>query len=167
MHDSPVDSRSADLARLFDAALARFENTVRSLDSDQWRRGGMNTPGRRLADEDEARPIGVIAYHVAAWMPRHVALMRSRLAGEQPPAFDLHAINAEEAAQFASVTPEEVLDRLHQEAPAVREFIAGLTDEELLRSWETPVGTFTLGKAVEQVIIGHLWDHWASIMASL
>ena len=135
MREVQVSSRSAELASLFDAALARFESTVRFLDSDQWRRRGVNTPGRRLADEDEARPVGVIAYHVAAWMPRHVALMSARRDGVQPPVFDTTAINAEEAGRFASVTPDEVLDRLHKEAPAVHDFIAGLTEEDLGRSW--------------------------------
>jgi hypothetical protein len=162
-----VASQSTELADRFDVALARFETTVRSLDSEQWQRRGVNTPGRRLGNEDEARPVGVIANHVAAWLPRHVTLMRARAAGEEPSKFDTTAINAEEAERFGAVTQQEVLERLLAEAPAVHAFIAGLTDADLGRSWDTPVGPFTLASALEQVLIGHLYDHWASIRASL
>ena len=54
-------SRSETLAGQFEASLGNFIGVVESLTSEQWRTRGRNTPGMRINDEDEARPLGVIA----------------------------------------------------------------------------------------------------------
>src|SRR6478736_5929955 len=58
-------SRSESLADQFETSLANFVGVIESLNSDQWRMRGRNTPCMRINDEDEARPLGVIAHHVA------------------------------------------------------------------------------------------------------
>lgn len=154
------------LVARFDRAVDDFRALVERLDENQWTRGGVNAPGPRIFPEDEDRPVGVIAWHVAAWLPRHTDLMRARLSGEQP-MVDANAINAEEASEHAGVGRPEVLERLAAEAPRVHAFIAGIADEELERSWETRVGRMDLRTAIERVLIGHVDMHRASIEATI
>ena len=153
------------VARL-DRAVAGFRDLVERLNDRQWALRGVNTPGPRFFPEDEDRPVGVIAWHVAAWLPRHTDLMRARLTGDQQ-MLDANAINAEEASAHAGATRSEVLERLAAEAPGARAFIAGVTDEQLDHSWETRVGRMDLRTAIERVLIGHVDMHRASIEASI
>src|SRR5260370_32953612 len=57
-------TRSARLADEFEAAQESFIRLVESLTVDHWRMRGKNTPELRINEEDESRPVGVIAHHV-------------------------------------------------------------------------------------------------------
>ena len=61
-------SRSARYAADFEAAQEELITLLESLTDEQWRMVGRNYP-QRLNDEDEDRPIGVIAHHVAVTEP--------------------------------------------------------------------------------------------------
>ena len=162
-----MSERTARLAAEFEAQVAEFERLLQSLTPAQLQLTALNTPGERFMDADEARPVNVVAYHVASFMPRHLASSRARAAGQTPEAVDPDEINAEEASERADVTVEDAIERLRQEAPPVLEFINGLTDEQLDRSWETSFGPFTLDKAIRMVQIGHLEQHRRAIEATL
>lgn len=136
------------------------------IEPSRWRTPGVNAPGPRLFPEDEDRPVNVIAHHVAVWLPRHAELMRARAAGEQV-AIDANALNAEDAVRHADVTPEEVLAELARNFTVTREFLSGLTEEQLERTWETRVGRMSLRDGIERVLIGHVDGHRASIEAVL
>jgi len=58
-------TRSARLADQFEGAQESFIRLVESLTVEHWRMKGKNTPEVRINNEDESRPVGVIAHHVA------------------------------------------------------------------------------------------------------
>jgi len=162
-----VSQRASALAEEFDRQVAAFRRCVEQLGADQMSLTGVNTPGPRFMDTDEARSLNVIAYHVPSFLPRHVASARARANGDPPPPTDAHAINAAEAEERADVTPIEALDRLDEEAPKAREFLMGLTDEQLDRIVQMPVGEMPLEQLLRMVLIGHLEQHRKSIEATI
>jgi len=162
-----MSERAAALAAELERQVAKFERLVESLRDDQLHLEGVNTPENRFMDEDEHRPVNVIAYHVASFMPRHLASVRARAAGESPPPTNAGAINAEEARERSGVTRAETLERLRTEAPAAAEFIRGLSDEQLDRTFQTPMGEFTIEKGLSMILIGHVGMHRRSIEATI
>ena len=144
-----------------------FRRCVTELSSDQLTLEGVNTPGPRFMDTDEARSLKVIAYHVPSFLPRHVASARARANGDAPPPTDAHAINAAEADERAAATPAEALARLDEEAPKAREFLLGLTDEQLDRVIQMPMGEMPLEQVIRMVLIGHFEAHRTSIEATI
>src|ERR1700680_915764 len=105
-------ARSGRLADQFEAALENFVRVVDSLTNDQWRMRGRNTPGMRINDEDEARPLGVIAHHVAVneevIMGRIEAVMRDA----RTQRVDFKEINAKHANEYADTTKDAVVSLL-------------------------------------------------------
>lgn len=162
-----MSERAAQLAAEFESEVAAFGALVESLQPDQLSLQAVNTPGPRFMDQDEARPVNVIAYHVASFMPRHTESFRARANGETPTPNDASAINAAEAEEKPDVTSAEALERLAQEAPRTREFIRGLTDEQLDLMVQLPMGEFTVEQLIRMVLIGHLDMHRKSIEATL
>ena len=161
----PADPVS--LVAAYDAAIADFRELVGGIDADDWGRPGVNAPGPRLFPEDEDRPVGVIAHHVPAWLPRHTEMLRARAEGVERPPVDANAINAAEASELAGRSRAEALARLELEAPRSRAFIAGLDAEQLARRFTTRAGEMDLASAVERILIGHVSMHADSIRASL
>lgn len=162
-----MSERAARLASEFETQVAEFERLLQTLTPDQLHLVAVNTPGERFMDADEVRPVNVVAYHVGSFLPRHLASLRARAAGQQPPPNDADAINAEEAEDRRDVSVDEAVDRLRKEAPVALEFIQGLTDEQLDRAWTTPFGEFTVERSIRMVLIGHLEMHRRSIEATL
>ncbi len=72
-----TNTRSAQLAEQFEAAHDDFIHLIESLNDEQWHRAGKNFP-KRIDDEDEGRPVGVIAHHVATngdWIMQRIQTM--------------------------------------------------------------------------------------------
>jgi hypothetical protein len=162
-----MSERAAALAAELERQAGKFERLVESLTEDQLRLEGVNTPDNRFLDEDEHRPVNVIAYHVASFLPRHLASTRARVAGQPPPAVNPGEINAEEARERVDVTPAETLERLRAEVPPAADFIRGLSDEQLDRTFTTPMGEFTIEKGLSMILIGHIGMHRKSIEATI
>ena len=162
-----MSERAAALAEEFERQVAEYRRLIESLTPEQLSLRGVNTPGPRFMDEDEGRPVNVIAYHVASFLPRHVASTRGRANGESPPPNDARAINAAEADERQDVTTAEALARMDEEAPKALEFIRGLSDEQLDRTWTIPMGEISAERAILMVLIGHLEAHRRSIEATI
>src|ERR1700730_519743 len=108
-------SRSERLAEQFEAAHENFIRVVESLSGDQWRMRGRNTPGMRINEEDEARPLGVIAHHVAVNQVVIMARSQAVLHDAPTPPVNFKEINAKHANEYADTTKTEVV-RLLQES---------------------------------------------------
>lgn len=160
-------SRSGSLADQFEASLQNFAGVVESLSSEQWRMRGRNTPGMRINDEDEARPLGVIAHHVAVNL--NVIMGRIQAATrDQPTApLDVKATNAKHANEYADTTKAEVLTLLRTSGDQIAKDLRALPDEKLDIARELPSGKMTVQQRIERVLIGHIQGHQGSIEATI
>lgn len=159
-------SRSAHLAAQLEAAQDDFVRLVESLTDDQWRLIGSNHP-RRINDEDEGRPVGVIAHHVAIsgdWIMHRIQLM---LQGRPLPPVDFRDINAKHAEEHAHVHREEVVHLLRESGPRLIKAIRAIPDDQLDQSRDTPAGPMSIAQRVELVLIGHIQAHQGSIEATI
>jgi hypothetical protein len=158
--------RSAELADQFEAAHDAFISLVESLNENQWHLTGKNFP-RRIDNEDEGRPIGVIAHHVATngdWIMQRIQTM---LAGGPLAPVNTREINAEQARTHASVTKNEVLRLLRASRSRIAEAVRAIPDGQLDIQRETPAGPMSAAQRVEMVLIGHMKQHQGSIEAAL
>jgi hypothetical protein len=163
---SPTNVRSAQLAEQYEDAHDEFVRVVESLTDDQWHLPGKNFP-QRINDEDEGRPVGVIAHHVATngdWIMQRIQTM---LAGGPLAPVNMREINAEEARTHANVTRDEVLRLLRASKSRIAEAVRAVPDNQLDIQRETPAGPMSAAQRVERVLIGHMKQHQGSIEAAI
>lgn len=160
-----MGDRAMALADEFEVVATGFRELVQGLTEEQWRMPGRNHPTIRRGDEDEGRPVGVIAYHTAAAMRRQSSWLPEIAAGRPvPPA---PQSNEQQAAEHAGATQDEVVQLLDGAAPAVAAAVRALTDEELDRPARLIMGEMSVGEAVKRVVIGHILWHRGSIEATV
>jgi hypothetical protein len=158
--------RSAQLAGQFEAAHDEFIRLIESLDNHQWHLPGKNFP-QRINDEDEGRPLGVIAHHVATngdWIMQRIQTM---LAGGPLSPINIRAINSEHAREHADVTKDEVLRLLRTSRTRIADAVRAIPDNQLDIQRETPAGPMSAAQRVERVLIGHMQQHQGSIEAAI
>jgi hypothetical protein len=160
-------SRSARLADQFEAALESFIRVIESLTSDQWGMRGKNTPGQRINDEDEARPLGVIAHHVAVSQNLIMGRIQQVLHDQPTPPLDNKQINAKHANEYADTTKAEVLSVLTISGQQIGKDLRAIPDAKLDIEREFPAGTMTVEQRIERVLIGHIKGHQGSIEATI
>lgn len=141
---------------------------VEALSNEQWRMRGRNTPGQRINDEDEARPLGVIAHHVAVnqnvIMGRIQAVLHD---GPTPPA-NFKEINAKHANEYADTTKADVLSLLRATGGQIAKDLRAIPDDKLDKARELPSGgAMTVEQRIERVLIGHVTSHQGSIEATI
>ena len=160
-------SRSGRLADEFEAALESFIRVVESMTNEQWRMRGKNTPGQRINDEDEARPLGVIAHHVA--VNQDVIMDRIQLVlHDQPtPSVDFKQVNAKHANEYADTTKAQVLALLRSSGEQIAKDLRAIPDEKLDKARELPSGKMTVEQRIERVLIGHIQGHQGSIETTI
>jgi hypothetical protein len=159
---SSTNVRSAQLAAEYEAAHDEFVHLLESLSDDQWHRTGQNFP-RRIDDEDEDRPVGVIAHHVATngdWIMERI---RTMLAGGPLAPINQRQINAEQARTHANATKDEVLRLMRASRPRIGDAVRAIPDNQLDVERETPAGPMSAAQRVDRVLIGHLKQHQGSI----
>jgi hypothetical protein len=159
-------TRAESYAAQFEAAMDDFTRLVELLTDEQWRRVGANHP-QRMNDEDEQRPVGVIAYHVAATSPLVIDRIRTSLEGRQLPPLNFKTDNARQAEEHAGAGRDEVLALLRETRGPVAEAIRSFTDEQLDQATPTAVGAMTVAQRIEAVLIGHIKTHQGSIEAAI
>jgi hypothetical protein len=160
-------SRSVRLADDFQAAQERFIKLVESLTDDKWRIRGVNTPELRQNDEDESRPVGVIAHHVASTQPWIMSRIRAIIEDEPTPPVDFKIINAEHAVEHAGATKAEVVGMLQQNLHHITGEVRAIPDHMLDKERQLPTGVMSVQQRIERVLIGHMKAHEASIEASI
>jgi DinB family protein len=163
---TPTHVRSAQYAEHFEAAQDEFIRLVESLDDEQWHLVGKNYP-ERLNDEDEGRPVGVIAHHVATngdWITERIQTM---LAGGPLAPVNIQAINSEHARSHAGVTKDEVLRLLRASKGRIANAVRAIPDDQLDIERSTPAGPMSAAQRIERVLIGHMKQHQGSIEAAI
>ena len=161
------DSRAARLADQFEAAHERFVQVVEALTSDQWRMRGRNTPGQRINDEDEARPLGVIAPHVAVNENVIMGRIQTFLRDAPLPPLNIKETNARHANEYADTTKAEVLSLLRNSGDQIVKDLRTISDAMLDKAQELPSGKMTVQQRIERVLIGHIQSHQGSIEATI
>ena len=159
--------RSAGLADQFKAAQESFINLVESLTDEQWRMRGVNAPELRQNDEDESRPVGVIAHHVAATQPWIMGRIRAIIEDGPTPPVDFKIINAKHAVEHAGATKAEVVGMLQQNLHRITDEVRVIPDHMLDKERQLPTGVMTVQQRIERVLIGHMKAHQASIEATI
>jgi hypothetical protein len=161
-------SRSGRLADQFEAVQEGFIRVVESLTNEQWRMRGRNTPGQRINDEDEARPLGVIAHHVAVNQDVIMSRIQAVLLDTPTPAANFKEINAKHANEYADTTKAEVLSLLRATGGQIAKDLRAIPDEKLDKARElTSGGKMTVEQRIELVLIGHVTQHQGSIEATI
>ena len=160
-------SRSERLAEQFEAAQENFIKVVEALTNDQWRMRGKNTPGMRINDEDEARPLGVIAHHVAVNEIVIMGRIQAVLHDAPTPPIDFKETNARHAFEYADTTKTVVLSLLEESGRQIAKDLRTIPDEKLDIARELPSGKMTVQQRIERVLIGHITGHQGSIEATI
>lgn len=160
-------SRAARLADEFEAAQQSFIRLVESLSNEKWRLTGVNTPGPRVNDEDESRPVGVIAHHVAETQPWIMSRIRAILEDKPTPPVDFRVVNAAHAAEHAGATRADVLAMLRENLRQIASEVRAIPDSMLDKERQLATGTMTVQQRLERVLIGHMKNHQASIEATV
>jgi DinB superfamily len=160
-------SRAARLADQFEAAQEGFIRLVESLTVEHWRMKGKNTPELRINNEDESRPVGVIAHHVAVNQDWIMSRIKAIIDDKPTPPVDFKEINAHHANEHAHATRAEVLALLRDSKPRIAMELRAVQDDQLDKERELPSGTMTVQQRIERVLIGHMKSHQASIEATI
>ncbi|HEX9099359.1 MAG TPA: DinB family protein [Candidatus Dormibacteraeota bacterium] len=163
----PKTTRSARLADQFEAAQESFIRLVESLTVEHWRTKGKNTPELRINDEDESRPVGVIAHHVAVNQDWIMNRIKAIIEDKPTPPVDIKAINAQHANEHAHATRAEVLALLRDSKPRIAKDLRAIPDHLLDKERQFPTGTMTVQQRIERVLIGHMKSHQATIEATI
>ncbi len=160
-------TRSAGLADQFEAAQEGFIRLVESLTVEHWRMKGKNTPELRINNEDESRPVGVIAHHVAVNQDWIMNRIKAIIEDKPTPPVDFKQINAHHANEHAHATRAEVLALLRDSKPRIAKDLRAIRDAQLDKERQLPTGTMTVQQRIERVLIGHMKSHQASIEATI
>ena len=160
-------TRSARLADQFEAAQEGFIRLVESLTVEHWRMKGKNTPDLRLNNEDESRPVGVIAHHVAINQDWIMSRIKAIIEDKPTPPVDFKEINARHANEHAHTTRAEVLTSLRDSKARIAKELRAIPDGQLDKERQFPTGTMTVQQRIERVLIGHMKSHQGSIEATI
>ena len=166
MAETPT-SRSGSLTDQFETTLRNFVRVVEPLNSEQWRMRGSNTPGMRINEEDEARPVGVIAHHVAVNLKVIMSRIETAMREQQAPALDFKQMNARHANEYTDTTKAQVLSLLEDSGRQIAGNLRSIPDEKLDIAQELPSGKMTAQQRIERVLIGHIQGHQGSIEATI
>jgi hypothetical protein len=163
---TPTHVRAEQYAQQFEAAQDEFIRLVESLSDEQWHLAGKNFP-QRINDEDEGRPVGVIAHHVATNGDYITERIQTMLAGGPLAPVNQRAVNAEHARSHAGVTRDEVLRLLRASKGRIANAVRSIPDDQLDIERSTPAGPMSAAQRVERVLIGHLKQHQGSIEGAI
>ena len=158
-------SRSEALAAEFERINRELVEYLRGLDARQWLTPGVNSPIMQMGDEDEHRPVGTIAHHVAMAHQRVAANLPLMAAGQSVPR-PQPGSNARHAAEHAEPDQAETIALLEESGAQVAAAIRGLTDEQLDREVGSMLGTTPLAVFIERGAIFHPVWHLSSIRAT-
>jgi hypothetical protein len=127
----------------------------------------------KVAIPHDGRSVGVVVHHVASVYPVEIKLARLLAEGQAVEGVtvdDIHAMNAEHARTWASVTREAALELLQRNSEAAAEAIRALSDEELDEA--APASLYsnapvTCQFMLEDHAVRHSYHHLAKIRKAL
>jgi hypothetical protein len=121
----------------------------------------------RINDEDEARPLGVIAHHVAVNLKLIMGRIQAAIRDQPTPPLDFKQVNARHANEYADTTKAEVVSLLRDSGQQIAKDLRSIPDENLDIAQELPSGKMTVQQRIERVLIGHIQGHQGSIEATI
>ncbi len=148
------DARSpSQYASGIDAARDRLVAFANGCTDEQWKAAPL---------DGDPRPVGVVVDHVAHSYEYLAGWMRQVLDGEEITVGNdvVDALNAEHAAQAATVTPADAVEHLRRSGAAISRLVAGCTAGDL-QAGEGQVERFA------EIAIRHADNHRAEIQAAL
>jgi hypothetical protein len=158
-------ARQDDIVAVFDEAHSDFVALARGLSPEQWLMVGVNHPEIRLG-EDERRPVGVIAHHVAMSYGSLMKRCRAWIEGVavEPPSGD---VNERHAAANPEPDQAATIALLESGAEELRRFVRGLSDSELEARGQWFRGETNVAEMAGGTIPFHIRWHAESIRATL
>jgi hypothetical protein len=162
--ESLAVATAEQLADVFARVNRELIELVERVSSEAWRITAANAPGWELG-EDERRTVGQVALHTANQHLVQLAIVLGVANGEV--AQVRNPSNEEEARQNPDPDRGEVLRRLRENGEIVYAALAALSAEQLDRAVTFKSWTMTCRETVEQLAIGHVRWHLASIRTTV
>ncbi|TAK57339.1 MAG: DinB family protein [Dehalococcoidia bacterium] len=151
-----------------DALATRFEQACRDLASTI---NGMNDLAWNSTTSEEGWTVAAVAHHAAgSSVPISMMAEAAGTGAPMPPlTMDaLNQMNANHAMQYTNVSRAETLALLRETTGAAAATVRSLSDEQLNGKAVMPFGAeMTAEQIIENVLIGHLIGHGASITAAV
>ena len=157
-----MGTKAEQLAAKFEQTAKDFGSKIQGMSENEWR---AKTP-------EEGWTVAATAHHAAGSSgPISMMVQAAATGGPMPPitADGLNQMNLEHSKQFAACSKEETLKLLNETTPQAASVVRGLTDEQLSRKATMPALPMELSaeQIIENVLIGHLAGHGASIAAAV
>jgi DinB family protein len=156
-----MSSRQEAIIAAVDRAHQELMELVRSATPEQWRTPGVNHPEIR-AGEDEHRPAGVIAHHVATALATTVARCKSWIESTPippPTAED----NAKHEATHPTPGHAETVRLLDENVGRLKAYVRTLSDEDLEATGPFVRRELTVGQLLGETVPYHVRWHAESI----
>jgi hypothetical protein len=160
--------RAEELAGRVERAYGAFADYLEGLRPEQWRARAVNSPEIAMG-EDEDRPVGVVAHHVATAIPPIAEIVRRLAGGEELPPLtfvDVDAHNVGHAAANPDPDQAATIGLIRQAGAGAADVVRGLSDEHLEREGDTYAGRMSADRFVRRVVVGHVLWHEGSIRAT-
>ena len=159
-----MSARRDEVVAAIEAAHQEFMELVSSATPAQWRMAGVNHPEIQFG-EDEHRPVGVIAHHMATAYAATIDRCQAWTRGELP----AHP-TAETNARHESANPEpqhaETIRLLGDNAKKLTQFAGGLSEKDLEAKGLFVNGETSVGKMLGETTPYHIRWHAGSIRAT-
>ena len=128
-----VSARANALAERLEEGARALYAFAKTLTDEEWR-----TP----VSATDRRTVGLVVNHVALMYPLEIEFMQIIADGKPLPGVtmnDIHAINAQQATEYAGVTKVEALERLQVNSMKAAAAIRNLTSDQLDRATPAPL----------------------------
>lgn len=156
-------SRGEQLAQQFDEVVNEFIQVIESCPDERW--NGAKGP--------EGWNVAATAQHVSGQFPLEMEYITAAAEGRELPPYtwdDINGKNDARAASNGAATKEQVLQELRELGQQARDYVAGLSDEQLDRKSKLALANgaeVTTQQLIEGgVLIDHVRAHTASIRAA-
>ncbi|MFN7984221.1 MAG: DinB family protein [Vicinamibacterales bacterium] len=155
--------RATELADRLEQGTQALVALATGLSDEQWR---TKIPG-------DGRTVGVVVHHVASVYPIEIELATTVGSGrpvEGVTMADIHTMNAEHAAEHATVSKDEAITLLITNGTAAAQAIRGMTDAELATAANVSLyagAPLTAQFVLEDHAVRHSYHHAARIRAAL
>jgi hypothetical protein len=160
-----MGARQDEIAKTIDAAHQELMELIANAEPAQWRMAGVNHPEIQFG-EDEHRPVGVIAHHVATAYASTIERCQAWTRGEVPPAPETAETNAHHESANPDPKQAETVRLLGDNANRLIHFVRGLSDEDLDAKGLFVRGETSVGQMLGETTPYHIRWHAGSIRAT-
>ena len=154
-----MSTKTEALAARFEQASNDFASTIKALSDAHW----------QAKTAEEGWTVAATAHHAAGSTGPISMIAQSAATGSPMPpitADGLNDMNAEHAQQYAHVSREDTLALLRETTAPAASLVRALSDDQLSGKATLPLGMeLTAEQIIENVLIGHITGHAASIQA--